>query len=476
MARFNTPTVGTRTVNLAGGEAFSETPDLELVSVLLTSFVQDQFYRSANDTMLRIAELIKQNDKKFAAKAAIFARTEFGMRSITHVVAAELAAQVKGEQWTSKFINRVVARPDDVTEILSYYINKYGKRPIPNSLKKGLATALTHFDAYQLTKYRSAGKELSLVDAVNLVHPKSTPALAMLVAGTLRSTETWESKLSASGGDAAKKAEAWRELLSEKKIGYFALLRNLRNILEQANDLVPLACEILTDPSRVEKSLVLPFRFFTAIKEIEELGNTNGVRQVLMALATALDLSTKNVPTFSGRTLVALDVSGSMTSTPFGSKAKWVPADIGAVFAAVLVKANPTADLLVFDNPAHFVAVNPLDSTTTIARRIPFHGGGTNFHSIFEGNNNPYTRIIILSDMQAWIGYHSPQTSFAEYKRRTSCDPFIYSFDLAGYGTLQFPERNVFALAGFSDKVLDVMALLETDRKNLIHKIQAIEL
>jgi hypothetical protein len=38
----------------------------------------------------------------------------------------------------------------------------------------------------------------------------------------------------------AFKKEVWTQLIKERKIGYFALLRNLRNILEQAPDLVPL--------------------------------------------------------------------------------------------------------------------------------------------------------------------------------------------------------------------------------------------
>ena len=61
-------------------------------------------------------------------------------------------------------------------------------------------------------------------------------------------------------------------------------------------------------------------------------------------------------------------------------------------------------------------------------------------------------------------------------RRRTKADPFVYSFDLQGYGTLKFPERQVFCLAGFSDKVFDIMQLLETDREALISQIEAVEL
>jgi hypothetical protein len=50
----------------------------------------------------------------------------------------------------------------------------------------------------------------------------------------------------------------------------------------------------------------------------------------------------------------------------------------------------------------------------------------------------------------------------------------VFSFDLAGYGTFQFSERNVFCLAGFSDKALQMIKFLEADKNALIHEIEAI--
>ena len=78
--------------------------------------------------------------------------------------------------------------------------------------------------------------------------------------------------------------------------------------------------------------------------------------------------------------------------------------------------------------------------------------------------------------MQGWIGYHTPTKAFNAYKERTNADPVVFSFDLQGYGTLQFPERNVYAIAGFSDKVFDIMKLLESDKQALLHEIEKIEL
>ena len=83
-----------RTVNRAGGEAFVQNPKMQLASVLLTSFAQDQYYRSAKQTFDDLVKLLAQVDPQFAAKAAVYARTEMGMRSITHVLAVELAIYI----------------------------------------------------------------------------------------------------------------------------------------------------------------------------------------------------------------------------------------------------------------------------------------------------------------------------------------------------------------------------------------------
>lgn len=470
--RFNTNETPTKTVNLAGGEAYTESPELELVSILLTSFVQDQFYRSANKTMDRVAELIRSVDPMFAAKAALFARKEFHMRSITHVVAGELAGKVAGMKWAKEFVRQLVNRPDDMLEIASYIKGKNYK--FPHAYKKGFAKALSALDEYRLAKYRGEGKAINMYDLVNLCHPKATPALTALMKGTLEAADTWEAKLSQAGqADTEEevkslKADAWESLLKENKLGYFALLRNLRNIKQQAPDCVKLACAQLIDIERIKKSKVLPFRFLTAFEELAPLGD----RTIINSLSIALEASLQNVPHLPGKTLIAVDTSGSMKDN--GGR----PLRIASIFAAALYKSND-AMLLQFSEDAQYMGMNPADSAVTLASIIESKamGGGTNFHSIFSRSTQPFDRVIILSDMQGWMGFNAPTKDFADYKRRTgSPNCRVFSFDLAGQGSLQFPENNVYALAGFSDKVFDIMGMLEQDRKALINKINSYEL
>jgi len=156
MSRFNqTIQKGkTKTVNYAGGEAYKQSKELELVSILLTSFVSDTFYRSSSDTLDRLKALLSEVDPKFAAKAAIFARDKFGMRSITHALAGELGKYLSGEEYAKNFYEKVVVRPDDMTEVLAYYTQNCGEK-IPNSMKKGFAKAFDKFDNYQLAKWKN---------------------------------------------------------------------------------------------------------------------------------------------------------------------------------------------------------------------------------------------------------------------------------------------------------------------------------
>ena len=173
-----------------------------------------------------------------------------------------------------------------------------------------------------------------------------------------------------------------------------------------------------------------------------------------------------NVPNLTGENLVVVDVSGSMSGKP---------SDIASLFAAIIAKSN-NCDVMTFATKAQYVSFNPNDSVMTIRNSFKFTGGGTNLNDAFIKANKKYERIIILSDMQSFIGLHAPVRELNQYKIKYNANPYIYSWDLQGLGTMQFPENNVFALAGFSDKVFQIMSLLEQDRQSLVNEIRSIEI
>ena len=465
------------TRNKAGGQAHTLPPERELISMVTTNLVADRCYASADDDLAELERIVKRLADRgtldFAAKAAIYARTEHGLRSITHALAGLVAHYASGSIWGRRFFDRIVFRVDDLCEILAFYWMRFGAdAPVPNAMKRGFATALQRFDAYQLAKYKGGQRAVSLVDVVNLCHPKSNAALDALMKGTLAPADTWEHALSNAGkqdGNTSEaKAEVWARLLAERKLGYFAALRNARNIAEQPPDSVAPLCALLTDRRMVRNSLVLPFQI---AKGIDAIGKTQqpGLRRLVEALHTALDISLGNVPHLPGRTLIALDTSGSMMGQPI---------DIASLFAAVLLKSQDEADLLTFSTEAEYQHLSTRGSAYDIAERIKqrIRYAGTNFHSIFQTARGAYERIVILSDMQAWIGHHTPAESFRKYCHRTHCDPMVYTWDLAHYGTAQFPADKVCALAGWTDKVFGIMETVERDPDAMVTAVKAIEL
>jgi 60 kDa SS-A/Ro ribonucleoprotein len=123
--------------------------------------------------------------------------------------------------------------------------------------------------------------------AVNLLRPRATPALSKLINRTLPPADTWETAISGAGqeGSEVTKADEWARLIKERRLGYFALLRNIRNIAQAITD--PAVLDEfraqLMDPDAVRKSLVLPFRFLTAFKVLSASGApTPGISKVLL--------------------------------------------------------------------------------------------------------------------------------------------------------------------------------------------------
>jgi hypothetical protein len=496
MSRFNTKSPGVQYVaNEAGGTAITKMPKHELVSLVLTSFVNDQYYRSAGQQLLDLERLATECGVEFAAKAAIYARKKFHMRSVTHALAAIIAPLASGKPWARRFFTQIVERPDDITEILSFwYQNRKtddGKpvTKLTQAMKIGLGRALAQFDEYQLAKYKMQGKSVSLVDAVRLLHPKPTEknaaAFKALVEGTLAATKTWEAKLSQAGqaettaGVAEAKAQAWGDLLKTNQLGYFALLRNLRNIYQQAPDALPLALEQLVDPKRIRGSKVLPFRFATAMDTVGALST-----QIATALDKAAQIALQNVPVLAGRTLIAVDHSGSM-----GAGTGKTPLAIASLFGGVLALTAENADLMVFETKATMVPVvkgTPLTVMRDIISRSS-HGGGTDFSLIFA-RNTKYDNVVILSDMMPWVsntyafssrvdGGSSVRGDLYAYRKRTGATPNVFSFDLAGHSTTQFlPADKVFHLAGFSEEVFTVLKKLSEDQNAMVNEVEAITL
>lgn len=456
MAKFNTK-LTTRTENLAGGVAYAMRPEQELLHAVLTTFLEDKYYESGIERAERVARLVTQNEPQFVANLAVIARNEFNLRSVTTLLIGELSRIHRGDSLVRDTIMKSVIRVDDLTELVAYLDGK-----LPKQVKRGIRNAILRFDRYQLAKYRSARKAASLVDVFNLVHPKvqhaseeQAEAWRDLINGRLVSLDTWETEIS-NAKDDDERTKKWEDLVKSGKIGYMALLRNLNNLLKYnvADDVIRLAAERIANEEDVLRSKQLPFRFTTAYR------NVVGNRILSDAIAQAMDIAVTNTPELSGKTLIAIDSSGSMDGEPVKK---------AAIFGATLAKANINADVILYDTMIKEVTFNSRVPVVDLAQRIEQEamGGGTETSLVFKYASEKaikYDRFIIISDNESWSeGYsdESVQSRYNEYRTLTQTDPWVYAIDIQGYGTKDIEGGKVRHLTGWSHRLLDFVAQVE---------------
>lgn len=523
MGKYNKQKEGVKPVqNLEGGMGFKMNLEYELIS-MLSSGMENNFYEKESEREKRLSDVINALAKKnpvFVAKALIYARTVIGQRSVTHVGSVMLAKYLSGTQLGAKFFSKrmkkenkggIVYRLDDMHEILSYYLLRENSKSIPNSIKKGFKNVLENSDEYELAKYQAKSKDISLVDIVNLVHPKPNEKMMdvfrKLMVGELKQFNTAEDKNTKSGQEVAKqvksgeltteeakeklnelKSENWKELICSGKIGYFALLRNLRNIVTQSDDTTFYkALDILIDGKRVRESLVFPHQIDLAFEVILDEYNGNRLTSLLTAINKAYELSIPNLKNLftHGKTAVVFDTSGSMESSwgpmYIGSKStKKRPVDKAALIAATLSKAIGS-DMFHFASSCERIKYNPLDSIATIretnTKKIGRVGHGTSFSSIFDTllTEGKYDRIFVISDMQ---GSDSLSTSSSYKKYCTKYGtPYVYSINLCGYSTTMFkPQKKVIDLFGYSKDIYEYIKVAEIDPEKILKEINAIEI
>jgi 60 kDa SS-A/Ro ribonucleoprotein len=289
----------------AKGKRF--TPEMELKRALMNCLLwEDQFYEDGVAIAERIKSLVAQVEPKRVAQLAIEAREQMKLRHAPLLVVREMARHEKHRVLVADTLERVIQRPDEMMELLAiYWADALGpqqqrkRQPVSAQIKKGLARALTKFDAYQLAKYDRDGA-VRIKDVLFLVHAKPQDAdqakvWKQLVDGELPSADTWEVSLS-SGKD---KRGTFERLIAENRLGGLALLRNLR--LMQKAEVPRKTIADAIDAMRTDR--VLPYRFITAARYAPDFEPE---------LESAMLKSLKGLVRLRGRTRLLIDVSGSM--------------------------------------------------------------------------------------------------------------------------------------------------------------------
>jgi len=290
-----------------GARARRSTPEEELRRSLMNCLLwEDQFYEDGVSIAERMAKLVLAVAPETAAALAVEAREVMNLRHAPLLIVREMARYPSHRGLVAETLARIIQRPDEMAELLAIYwadvlgpMQQRKRQPVSAQIKKGLAKALTKFDAYQLAKYDRDGP-VRIRDVLFLVHAKPKDEAQEkiwkeLVDGTLATPDTWEVSLS-SGKD---KRETFERLIADKKLGGLALLRNLR-LMQNAG--VP-RDTIASAIAAMRTDRILPFRFIAAARHAPDLEPE---------LESAMLKSLKEQARLKGATRLLIDVSGSM--------------------------------------------------------------------------------------------------------------------------------------------------------------------
>jgi 60 kDa SS-A/Ro ribonucleoprotein len=367
-----------------GSQAYPHMKPIQALrrSVLSCLLWESEFYESGQEIGKRIETLAAQVTPQELAALAIEARSTHNLRHVPLILLKALAKH--GGKIVGDTIAETIQRADELSEFVSVYWSPE-KQKLSKQVKLGLARAFRKFNEYNLAKYDRA-KAVRLRDVLFMVHakPKDEAQAAVwkrLVDNELSAPDTWEVSLSA-GKD---KKETFERLIREGQLGYLAVLRNLRNMTQAGVDSDLIRGAIL---ARKGAQRVLPFRYVAAARACP---------QMEPALDQALSEAIADLPQFSGKTAVLVDVSPSMDAALSG-KSDLSRMDAGCALASMI-----PGDVRMFSFSNLVVEVPPrrgMAGVDALKRSQP-HNGTRLFDAIEAVNREvKYDRLIVITDEQ----------------------------------------------------------------------------
>lgn len=461
-----------------------------------------------------------------------------GMRTISHASSVFIAPYISGQEYSKRFYGLwnkkeqkggVIFRPDDMTEILAGYVALNGQiqqtvttvngvpvsndvktsgPKLSNAMKKGFKSALESLDTYSLLKYKS-----NLIDIINLVHPSPKLSKAIveyngekistidaIMKGYNVSANTWEVNQGEAGQIVAKavkegkltdkeaketltqaKADNWKELLDTNKLGILAALRNLRNVLinNPESSTINKLCDLVSNPTLIREGKIMPYQLDLANEIMIAEFNSPYARQISQALAKGYELAIPNLSALiPGQNVIFLDQSGSMgyeiklPGQKYSSRTSCISK--AALIAATIAKAT-NADIIVFGSSAKYVQYNPNLDVFTLAKQLSTANmGGTNLATAWnlaQASGRKYTRTFILSDNECNRG--NTYSSYMSYVKNVG-HPYVYSVDLAGYGTNCIAGEKVRYYYGYGFAMFDDIAKSEFNAAYHLDKVKKV--
>lgn len=498
----------TKVRNYMGEDAYDLHPKAKLVNLSATCmFAEPKYYDNVGDTvdkkMFKACEKVAKKDPEFILKLAKYLRHEMYLRStpLALLVKAANLKEVKGTGLINKYAPDIIQRADELTEAIAMQIELF-KKPIPNSLKKGIANSFKNFDEYQFAKYNNQRRDVKLRDVIMLTHPtEPSKIIKKILDDDLEVPYTWETELSLKGN----KAEVWDELIKSKKLGYMATLRNLNNMIKSGTKELNTALDYISREDAVLRSKQLPHRYLSAYEAVTDNSSelfesdVDKGKVVKEAIEKAIKISSdNNIPEIPGKTIIICDNSGSARGDYGGpskpsTKSVRTMADIGnlmglltwysckdtmfAVFGDRLTQIKPSRDEGIIKN---FKAVDDAGSKV----------GGATENGVFLMlekmiKDKIFTdRLIVCSDLQIGdgknheYGTHGRSSSrtvpklVSEYRKKVNPNMIYYSVCFNGYGNDVIIGDKKVLITGWSDKIFKFINSVEQDSTTQVKYIE----
>ena len=493
------------TTNFMGGVSYKLNP-LDTLKMIAASsiFGEPSYYRSnihdgvyrphtsiINDLIITDNDRLKSTTKIFTKaidKAldydfggtldlAISLRHDYYMRLNPQVIMVRAAIHPKRKEWSEKNPGRfnevqamVMMRADEPATQLSYYlfINKGKKANIPSILKRSIANKLSGLKPYQVNKYKNA--EIGMINAVRLTHANSPVLDELMKTGTVKVPDedmTWEQKKSA--------GMSWKEILATTKLGHMALLRNIRNVFTEINDMEVCEAYMAELKDGVLKGKQFPFRYESAYRVIEE-SNVNHKPYILDRLEECIDISIENMPKLKGRTMCLSDNSGSAWGAFNSEYGRVTVANIDNLSSVIAAQCSDEGYVGKFGDLLKVFPVSKRNGVLSQARNIDrgeysdvggnTEGGIWHFFKNAIENHDVWDNIFIFSDQQAGTGglygrtkdaaeyidlgygmssinrYINVYKLILEYRKKVNPKVNVFSVQTAGYDNVLIPEMS----------------------------------
>lgn len=533
---FEIQDAATKLVTMTGGSFFAEPryysatgrkeleARLDVVDGRLQGFASceelDDVAREIVSTALAVADSSEPRDLLAIAN---WLRNEVNIRLTPQILLVLASRHPATKPFVKDYATKVVVRPDEVKSCLLAHRFFFGYKCLANCLDAGLGEALSKFGEAALMKYdsphfptwkdvlgwitRKVGSPLpkpladyfvkgDVSDATPIVKARKELGRKTVLDDEAKllikaSRANWEVVLSQFGK--TDTAKAWECLLELNMLGYMALLRNLRNLLEAkvSQEALQMAADKLSDPDEVRRSRQLPFRFMMAHEVLggplpNRYGNarygrgsrlevdTYDAGHLLEAIEEATAVACERITALPGVTAIFADNSGSMDQT-LSDKSKVSVHAVANMLCGMVAKRAEKPYVCAFATDVAPVTFTKNDTPISIARRVGMadtHGCSTNGHLCFEwlmSKGICADRVIMLSDMQCWDDYSygdgDVQGAWTRYKRTVpgASKTWFHSVFLNGYGDSPANPRDakVNLVSGFSEKVFDMLLQAE---------------